>query len=327
MMNNHRPYKVPEAISSEEDLNEWLEEKLDDLENDPNPFMLIQLHKEIHLFWKRKHGIFKAETIAYYNRLYVFALIDNGWLVKQNVRGLNPEAIGYFEKALEIIPENPVACYRLGHLMHNQGEKGKAIGYFSRAIELSIGDSRIHDKLKLNSAQTDNAKGLSLALLSELTGSFSNSRENFYSSEQVESLRNLLNQTWRSHVIHTIHKAGTECISNNEYSLLLESLHAEHDALIIDRFEGTPTIGHSDVVIPISRDRLYYLLTALKLEPATGLEGSTTFTSRSTTIRRLRDNLEEIGIHRQMLDIVNSRLNGVSIISNITIHYFKSLLD
>lgn len=327
MINSHRLYKVPEEILSEEDLDEWIEEKLEEQGDDPPSYKVITLYKEIHLFCKRNQRLFKQTTIDYYKREYVKSLMFYGWTIKQKVRDLNPEAIECFEKALEIIPENPLACYRLGHLMHNRGHKGKAIGYFSRALDLSSGKSSINDALKLNNAQLINAKGLAIALLSELTSSFSNSGDTFYSSEQIQTLRNLLTQTWQSHVIYTIHRVGTKYISDIEYSTLLDSLNAEHDALIIDRFEGIPTIGHLDNVIPISQNRLYYLLTALNLETASGLEASTNFNSRSATIRRLRDNLEEIGINRNMLDIVNSQLDGVSTISNITVHYFKSLLD
>lgn len=141
----------------------------------------------------------------------VSVLMESGWILKrgsQKSKTLSPDAIRIFKRALQLIPKNPKACYRLGHLLKDQGRFGEAIGYFSRALELASDQADFQEDLKLHTAQIANAGGQAVALMQELISGCDFADKPTFDSEQVATLRNLLQQTWYDHVVYLTNVRG-----------------------------------------------------------------------------------------------------------------------
>lgn len=264
--------------------------------------------------------------------------MSKGWEIKNGIQSdkrLHPNAIRFFRRAIQLIPENPKAYYRLGHLMKIKGEIGEAVGSFSKALELASKQDDFQKDLKLNDAQIVNACGQSIALLQGLTGSFKVDIEFTFDLEQIATLQNLLQQTWYSHVVYSIKVGGSiepKIINSFEYDDLIKKLRCDPKAFVIDRFNSVHLIRYLNeestyVYDTPSSGKLNYLLKAIGLEqdwePPSVRPNSIT-----QNVRRVNDGLKDIGVNK-WVEIAYSQAEGGSIFSpkcDLTVHYFKSLL-
>jgi len=324
------PYKVPEGTSTEEALEEWRRNELDKWDGDIPAHLEVQLLEVIYRFYKDpKNDFFKTETIESYKKQYVNALMDNGWIMKQGSLELRADASRFFKLALHLIPQNPLAYYRLGHLSRSKS-LGDSIGYFAKAMELSTYGMEVLDFLQLNSSQIANARGMSIALLSELNESFYDPFEFIFEPRQVEFLKQFINSTSESQVVHFIHggePSGARTISLDNYDELLNVLREDPNALVIDHFNARPYIRYlgNEIFFENGDRKLKYLLQSFRLKPAEELLiRSNTY---SQNARRLNNDLRNIGVSEEKLHITStSNPSGISAISSLTVHYFKNLL-
>ena len=263
--------------------------------------------------------------------------MESGWDLKrsyQKSKVLRQDAIRVFEEALRIIPENPKACYRLGHLLKIQGKIGEAIGYFSRALEFASKQADFQEDLKLSSAQIANASGQSIALLQKLTGIFDHDFEFTFDPDQIATLQNLLIETNYRHVVYTIkvgRKIETKTIDSNDYDDLIVGLKSDPGAFVIDRYNQVSLIRYETKEktyeqVNLISSRLNYLLGAFCLEAwETGTVRDNTITQN---VHRLNDDLKCIGVDN-WAKITYSHEYGerrLTATCDLSVHYFKSLL-
>lgn len=325
------PYKVPEGTSTEEAFNEWLGIELDRLNEDIPIHVQVQLLDVIYRFCNDpKNGFFSKETIESYKNQYVKALMSNGWFMKQGNLELRSDAHRFFKKALQVIPQNPLANYRLGYLTRHR-QLGDSIGYFAKALELSKEGMNTPEFLQLNSSQITNARGMSLGLLSELNTLFYDPFEFVFEFTQVEALRHYVNATLESQVVCFRYDGvptQAKTISVYDYDKLLDGIRGDPNALVIDRFNTRPYIRYlGNYKYPENSDKkIKFLLQAFRLEPAEDLLIKPNTYSQNAT--RLNQDLRYIGVPEDKIKITStSNPNGIYAKSSLTVYYFKNLLQ
>lgn len=325
------PYKVPESISTEEEFYEWLDIELEKWGEETSTYEEVQLLAASYEFCKDpKNRFFKKETIERFKNKYVTALMNNGWFMKQGNLELRNNAHMYFKHALQVIPQNPLANYRLGYLTRHR-QLGDSIGYFAKALELSKEGMETPEFLQLNSSQITNARGMSLGLLSELNALFYDPFEFVFELPQVEALRHYINATLESQVVYFRYDgvpSQAETISINNYDELLDGIRRDPNVLVIDRFNTRPYIRYlGNYMYPENSDKkIKYLLQALRLEPAEDLLIKPNTYSQSAT--RLNQDLRYIGVPEDELKIAStSNPSGIYAKSSLTVYYFKNPLQ
>lgn len=324
--------KVPEDISSEVALNEWINLQLEKFGESIHSNQEIQLYRAITQFCQNKENqrFIKAETVKYYERQFVYTLMEYAWDLKRHPKYLSSLALRNFKEALRIIPENPLACYRIGHLKLKEDKKGEAIGFFSMALDLSKDDIDIPQQIKLNSLQIKNARGLSIALLSELSNFFYDPFEFLFSPNQIEKLQQFLRSTVESQVVYTYavkdnKPSEIKSISLDEYDNLIKKTQKDPNALVIDRFNDPPVVRylHNDSwSLGSTNSQWNYLLFTLGFKPY--FEYSTIPNTCTQTKRRLNQTLRRLGVGGS-LKIDYSRNTGFSVVSDVTVHYFRKI--
>lgn len=332
-----RSQKIPEEISDLNELKAWYEQKLERLGDEPALEMELELLRRASRFYcilkKEGNARFDRNDPNPYKGQLVSALMESGWDIKRGSekgKTVRPDAIRIFEEALRIIPENPKACYRLGHLLKRRGKIGESVGYFSRALELASKQSNFQEDLKLNLAQIDNARGQSIALLQELSSLFEFNNEFTFDPEQIATLQNLLRDTYDRHVVHLTNVGGSieiKTIDSCEYDDLIVSLKSDPRAFVIDRYNKVSLIRYKAKEKTYNLDtprsgKLNYLLKAMGLEDwETSVEQNTI----TQTVGRVNDDLEKLGVDEWVkIAYLEAKFSSKC---DLTVHYFKSLLD
>ncbi len=250
--------------------------------------------------------------------------------MKQGNLELRSDAHRFFKKALQVIPQNPLANYRLGYLTRHR-QLGDSIGYFAKALELSKEGMKTLEFLQLNSSQITNARGMSLGLLSELNTLFYDPFEFVFEPRQVESLRHYVAATLESQVVYFRYDGGlgeAKTISIVNYEELLDGIRRDPNVLVIDRFNTRPYIRYLDnyKYAENSDKRIKYLLQAFRLEPAEELLIKSNTYSQNAT--RLNQDLRVIGVPEDKIKITStSNPNEIYAKSSLTVYYFKNLLQ
>jgi len=336
------PYEIPDYVTNDSELRAWYERELEKLGDEPAPGKELDLLRSANRFYctlklERNIRITGKESNPYEGPL-VSALMESGWEIKRDSeksKTLRPDAIRIFEEALQILPENPKACYRLGHLLKRRGKIGEAVGYFSRALELASKQSDFQPDLKLNPAQIDNARGQSIALLQKLSGLFEFDHEFTFDPEQIATLQNLLRDTYDRHVVY-LTKVGrsieTKTIDSYEYDNITVTLKSDPGAFVIDRYNKVSLMRYLNEEVTYEHDtprsgKLNYLLGALHLEDWE--IASVRDNTITQNIHRLNDDLKGIGVDN-WVKITYGHEYGegkLAATCDLTVHYFKSLLD
>ena len=340
-MPTNSPFEVPDGVTNDAELSVWYDRELENLGDEPTPGKVLELLRKADRSFRSiksrsNSRVNRNDPTPYTGRL-VSALMESGWILKrgsQKSKTLRPDAIRIFKRALQLIPKNPKACYRLGHLLKDQGRFGEAIGYFSRALELASDQADFQEDLKLNTAQIENAGGQAVALMQELISGCDFADKPTFDSEQVATLRNLLKQTWYDHVVYLTNVRGrieTNTISCWDYDDHIRDLRINTKALVVDRYNRIALIRYLDREKTYEYDtpgsgKLNYLLKALNLENWDPPDMQNTITQN---IRRINADLGKIGADK-LLEVAYSREDGGRLFCpkcDLTIHYFKSLLD
>ena len=336
------PYKVPDYVTNDAELRIWYEQEFEKLSDEPAPGKELELLRCVNSYYRKlgpdtntrlnrnDHNPYKGPLVS--------ALMESGWDLKRNSqksKTLRPDAIRVFEEALRIIPENPKACYRLGHLLKSRGKIGEAIGYFSRALELASIQADFQGDLILSSAQIANASGLAITLMQRVLNPLDLGNEPTFNPEVISTLQDFVRETHDLLVVYTT-KVGrsivTNTISSWDYDDLIRNLRGDEKALVIDRFNKLSLIRYQDKEKYYEYDterwgKLYYLLTAMGLEywdlP------SNNHNTRTQNVHRINADLINVEAD-QRVEIAYSRVGGGRLYCSkcdLTIHYFKSLLD
>lgn len=337
---NH--YRIPEEISTDDELKVWLDQELEKLGDESSIVNEIELldtvFKPSLMQISEKNSQFNLRAFDSYKVRLVSALMANGWELKrgsEKSKRLRPDAIRTFEEALRLIPENPKACYRLGHLLKSRGNYGEAIGYFSRALELASKQDDFQEDLKLSAAQKANAGGQAVALLQGLISAYDFEVKPTFDPEQIATLQNLLEQTWYSHVVYLTKVGGsieTKTIDSYEYDHRIVSLKSDPGAFVIDRYNQVSLIRYETKEKKYEQDtlssgRLNYLLGALRLEAWE--KGTVKDNTITKNVHRLNNDLYGIGIDN-WVNITYGHEYGerkLTATCDLSVHYFKSLLD
>jgi tetratricopeptide (TPR) repeat protein len=334
-MTTNRQFKIPDEISNDDELKAWYEQELEKLGDEPTPRRELALLETANRVYCRLKT--DRNTPNPYKGPLVSALMESGWEIKRGSpksKTLRQDASSLFTRALRFIPENPKACYRLGHLMKSREKFGEAIGYFSKALELASKQTDFQEDLKLSPAQIENARGQSIALLQKLSAHFEFYYEFTFEPEQIATLQNLLRETIYSHVVYSTkveRSITTKTIDSFEYDDRIREFKKDPKALVVDRYNQIPLLKFLDNQKSYAYDtpgsgKLNYLLKAMGLE-----DWEPSSVKRNTitqNVRRVNEDLKEIGVEK-WVEINYSRADGGNLLArcDLTVHYFKSLLD
>lgn len=335
-------YEIPDSVINHAELRTWYERELEKLGDEPAPGYELDLLRCANSYYRKlrpdTNTSLNTNDHNPYKGPLVSVLMESGWDLKrsyQKSKVLRQDAIRVFEEALRIIPENPKACYRLGHLLKIHGRLGEAVGYFSRVLELVSNQENFQEDLRLSSAQIANAGGQAMALMQELIGGYEFDVKPTFDPEQVATLQNLLQQTWYNHVVYAT-KDGrsikSKTIHSDEYDDLIRGLNKDQKALVIDKYDRPASLRYLDKQKSYEYNsprsgKLNYLLKTLDLEDWE--LPSDTHDTIAQNIHRVNDDLQKIGVAHQ-IKIAYSREGGGRLYCSkcdLTIHYFKSLLD
>ncbi|MBP7213002.1 MAG: hypothetical protein KBA03_02090 [Anaerolineaceae bacterium] len=326
-MSRNNKFLVPDYLSSNEDLEGWIEKTIDEQGDDFNLWQEFELSEAIFRFLAHNRlQLFTPETIDYYKRQYVYSLMDNGLDAKRGGGAMLQRAQDYFGTALRIIKENPLASFRLGILYYSR-DRAKAMGYFARALELSRLNDGILEKLKLNTSQVDYAIEQVSKLLREIN-SESRLEPLIFSNEE---LRQQINER----IVYSFKdctepESPEKTISIGEYDELLWELKNDSNALVIDRFNfNRPYISYmrsGPRYLSEDDSNLKHLLSSLNLEIYPDPLGSIDVYRQNSS--RLNRVLREIGVLSEKFRTSTSG-NGpkqIFAISNLKVHYFRTII-
>lgn len=328
MFRNNR-FLVPNNLSSEEDLEEWIEKTIEEYGDNFNQWREFELCEAIFRFLTpNRLQLFSPERIDYYKRQYVYSLMDNGLDAKRGGGAMLERAPGYFRTALRIIKENPLASFRLG-IINTSRDRAEAIGFFARALELNRRNDGILEKLKLNTSQVDYAIEQVSTLFREINGE----------SESRFKTRILTNEVLRQEIEERVIYSSKNCselatpvkqISTEEYDDLLMKLKNDSDALVIDRFNPErPYISYmksGPKYLSEDDSKLKYLLSSLDLVEYPDPLGKIAAYRQNAS--RLNRDLMEIGVLPGTFRISTSETGKKQIfaISNLKVHYFRTII-
>ena len=325
--NNH--FHVPDYLSSKEDLEGWIEKTIEEQGDNFNQWREFELCESIFRFLTpNRLKLFPTEMIDYYKRQYVYFLMDNGLDAKRGGGAMLQSAQGYFEIALRIIKENPLASFRLG-IINDSKDRAKAIGFFARALVLSRGSDGILEKLKLNTSQVDYAIEQVSTLLREINSERDSQLESLIHSN--EEIKHQINEQ----VVYSSKNCSEpvtleKTISTDDYDNILLQLKSDPDALVIDRFnQRRPYISYMESgpkYLSEDDSQLKHLLSSLDLVIYPDPLGS--IDVYRTNASRLNHVLREIGVLPEKLRTSTSE-NGpkqIFAISNLKVHYFRTII-
>lgn len=319
---------IPETINTEEALIEWIDEHADCLDN-PNKEM--EIVRSAYWITRKNPENFSQKTKDYYLLKHTQLLMKKGLFYKQSPKELGVKAIRTFQQVLHLLPENPIALYRLAHLYYKGGRNADALCSFIKALDLSQSDEKLFDQLKLNEAQIELSKRLLFGLNFDFLKNYPNGFEVFLQSEQFEQFRDLIVDPIENFVFYSMRCNNTvehRYISVDEYDSLIFKLSRDVNAFIIDRFNVPPCykyLNKNDYFFEISH-KMDFLLIALEFEQGLDIPGAKTEGTRTRTTTRLNADLENIGLDRSLLRLFYSHATEKLFAEGtVTTHYFKRI--
>ena len=165
VMMRRRPNEIviPDGKTAEEALQIWSDNQLGSDDQDISTEKEFSISQCAYIFcvrYSRRDASISSELLNYWKRAYVRALMERGLTFKRDSADLSPVAHQDFLRALKVIPENPLACYRLGHLMYKKENLGETIAYFARALDLSLKQQNYPEIVRMSNLQTQYAQEL-----------------------------------------------------------------------------------------------------------------------------------------------------------------------
>lgn len=319
---------IPETINTEEALIDWIDEHADYLDNPRHEKRIVW---SAYRIIRSNPENFSQATKDFYLLKHIQFLMKEGLFYKQSPNELGEKAIRSFQWVLRILPENPIAFYRLAHLYYKGGRYADALCSFIKALDLSRSGEQVFDQLKLNDAQIELSKRLLFALNFDFLKNYPNGFEVFLESEQFEQFRELVVDPIENFVFYSIRSNNTvehKYISVDEYDSLIFKLSKDTNAFIIDRFNVPPCykyLNKNDYFFEISH-KMDFLLIALEFEQGLDIPGAKTEGTRTRTTTRLNADLENIGLDRSLLRLFYSHATEKLFAEGtVTTHYFKRI--
>lgn len=324
---------IPEGKTAEEALQIWVDDQLGADDQDVSTekeFSISQCAYNFCVRYSGKDAFISSESLNYWKRSYVRALMERGLTLKRDSAGMSPFSRRDFLNALKLIPENPLACYRLGHLMLKKQNLGETIAYFARALDLSRNQQDYFEMLKISELQTQVAKELLLDSLNLLNKYFSKDEKTFEDSETDSAMAVLSKQKVEATLFYTKKSGGRtedKRITMDEYYALLNVQEENPSALIIDRLSLNPYIRYLAKDQPLSENhrKLHYLLYCLGLEISWDDASLASYDSIRRTVSRLNQNLRDIGIPEDTFKVRYTLAEKFHTVGSIDIHYFRSI--
>ncbi len=319
---------IPETVKTEEALFEWIEKHSDYLDNSNNEKRIIGRAYQIA---NRYPKGFSQETKDYFLLKHIQLLMKEGLFYKQSPKELGEKAIRSFQRLINILPENPIAFYRLAHLYYKGGRNADALCSFIKALDLTRSGEQVFDQLKLNDAQIELSKRLLFGLNFNFLKKYPNGFEVFLESEQFEQFRELVVDPIENFVFYSIRSNNTvehKYISVDEYDSLIFKLSRDTNAFIIDRYNNRPYYKFLDKrdYFHDTSNKLDFLLISLELEQGLDIPGAETEGTRRRTTARLNEDLEGIGLNGSLLRVNYSHPSEKLFAEGTaTTHYFKRI--
>jgi tetratricopeptide (TPR) repeat protein len=319
---------IPETVTTEEALFDWIDENSDYLDNPRNEKRIV---RSAYWIMRRNPENFSQATKDFYLLKHIQFLMKEGLFYKQSPKELGEKAIRTFQEVLRILPENPIAHYRLAHLYYKDGRNADALCSFIKALDLSRSGEQEFDQLKLNDTQIELSKRLLFGLNFDFLKNYPNGFEVFLESEQFERFRELVVDPIENFVFYSFRSNNTvehKYISVDEYDYLLSKLSRDTNAFIIDRYNSRPYckyLNKYDFFYDTS-NKLDFLLISLELEQRLDIPGAETEGTRKRTTARLNEDLEGIGLNGNLLRVSYSHpTEKLFAEGTATTHYFKRI--
>ena len=319
---------IPETVTTEEALFDWIDENSDYLDNPRNEKRIV---RSAYWIMRRNPENFSQATKDFYLLKHIQFRMKDGLFYKQSPKELGEKAIRTFQEVLRVLPENPIAHYRLAHLYYKVGRNADALCSFIKALDLSRYGEQVFDQLKLNVAQMELSKRLLFGLSFDFLKKYPNGFDVFLQSEQFEQFRELVVDPIENFVFYSIRSNNTvehKYISVDEYDSLLFKLSRDTNAFIIDRYNNRPCykyLSNSDYFYDTS-NKLDFLLISLELEQRLDIPGAKTEGTRKRTTARLNEDLEDIGLNENLLRVNYSHpTEKLFVEGTATTHYFKRI--
>lgn len=310
-----------------------LETKLIDLLGDsPSSMDEAALCEFLYAVSRKNLVSLPYERYDYYRRAYIDILMEQGWTLKKEDNGSYQMASNAFKKALSLDPCNPLAHYRLGHIISKSNKKVyEALFHFLEALKQT--GQKKESKYKLSLVQVANAEGMAIKLFTEVMGSVSletpeSKSQNLKSS--ILTLKNLVQNVSNQVVIHFEKHNGfisERSLTVIQYGELVSKLENNSCALVLDKFvaNGSMNYAKSAECDPSTMDRLLALLEIdrFSAKDLRSKSGETLLTHMS----RLRAKLKQIGLQKTKFNIVVPPKGTPYCETSLDIHYFKNIFD
>ena len=334
-MMRRRPNEIviPEGKTAEEALQIWINGQLETDDEDKSSEKELSISLSAYNFCRRYSsgdGSISLDQLNYWKRSYVRALMERGLTFKRDSEGLSPVAHKDFLKALQIIPENPIACYRLGHLMLKKKNVGETIAYFARALDLSLKQDSYSEILRMSDLQVQYARELLIDSFQQLTSCFQKDDDGYTGSEMHPALGKPPQDVTEEVLFYTKIVGGKKeekRIGISEYYEKLDELEIDSEALVIDRLFLNPYVRYMTKDQPLDEHhkKLHFLLYCLGLEESEEESRLVSYDAIRTTISRLNQNLRSLGVAEDKFRVRYTLTEKFHTLGQIDVHYFRSI--
>lgn len=324
---------IPEGKSEEEALQIWIDSQLETDDEDMSSEKELTISHSAYKFcqrYSRRDSSISPYLLNYWKRSYVRALMQRGLTFKRDNEGLSPAAHKDFLLALRLIPENPLACYRLGHLMFKKKNVGETIAYFARALDLSLKQQDFPEIVRMSNLQVQYARELLTGSFQQLNSFFQKDDSCYSESEMHPALEKPSPDVTEEVLFYTKIAGGKieeERIGMSEYYEKLEVLEIDSEALVIDRLLLNPYVRYMtrDQQLDENHKKLHYLLYCLGLEDNEEESRLVSNDSIRATISRLNQNLRSLGVAEDKFRVRYTLTEKFHTLGQIDVHYFRSI--
>lgn len=335
VMMRRRPNEIviPDGKTAEEALQIWIDNQLGSDDQDistEKEFSISQCAYNFCVRYSRRDASISSELLNYWKRAYVRALMERGLTFKRDSADLSPVAHQDFLRALKVIPENPLACYRLGHLMYKKENLGETIAYFARALDLSLKQQNYPEIVRMSNLQTQYAQELLSNSIKQLYEFLPKDDDSKVGPLEQIPIVTFSEDDERTSLFYTKivgRKKEEERIGMSEYYEKLDELEGDSEALVIDRLLLNPYVRYMTKDQPLDENhkKLHYLLYCLGLEETEEELRLVSYDSIRATISRLNQNLRSLGVSEDKFRVRYTLAEKFHTSGQIDIHYFRSI--
>lgn len=314
---------------------------LDELRRTANGHEKILAYSKEMFDLSRKINI-NQDLKEYCKDIYIKNILKYGFYIKGRWENNGHTARKYFMSALRINPNLPIANYRIGHILFKNEEFVQAIGYFDKALNPDT-LKKIPYYAKLDDVQSDNAKKI-IAYCS--LQSFLRYKESAKSNNNYVELNHLIaeyasteNSIVTSRIkMDIVGEAKPRIITNDERDEILES----QSVVILDGFSMDIALhysikgGNFKNTIELKPESFWFIkdifLGKELGEYITTKDRKTDSLNHinnaiNQKIRRLRNQLEEIGLTSDIFKIIKKDPMTAKVETNLKIIILSRIED